>query len=255
MRMKRSVPVLLGCLFWAAGIAAQAGAEGLFVAAAADLQKAFKELAPLFEKEAGAKVTFVFGSTGLLAKQAEQGAPFDVLFAANESYIADLERKGKIAAGTRTLYAIGRLVIWTRKGDPRPSSLSDLQQGAYRRISIANPDHAPYGAAAKEALQKVGVWTAIEPRVVYGENVQQTLQYAQTGNANVAVVALSLAIGSEGAYTLVPDSLHAPISQAVGVLQQSRNVPLARRFIAFVLGAQGQKIMRRYGFTLPRGKR
>jgi molybdate transport system substrate-binding protein len=246
---------LIGLAFAVIGPACQAQSPILRVAAAADLQKAFQELIPLFEKETGAKVTPVFGSTGLLSKQAEEGAPFDLLFAANEKFIADLETKGKLVAGTRQLYAIGRLVIWTRKGRPHPATLTDLAQPTYRRIAIANPEHAPYGAAAREAMQKAGVWPKVEPRLVYGENVQQTLQYAQTGNAQAAVVALSLAIGADGAYTLIPDTLHTPIRQAAAVLRQSKNAPLARQFSAFVLSQKGQKIMQKYGFTLPRGKR
>jgi molybdate transport system substrate-binding protein len=233
----------------------QAQTPTLRVAAAADLYRAFRELAPLFEQETGAKVTFVFGSTGLLSKQAQQGAPFDLLFAANEEFLSDLQRRGKIVSGSRQLYAIGRIVIWTRRGSPRAASLNDLAQPAFRRIAIANPEHAPYGMAAKEALQKAKVWTKIQERIVYGENVQHTLQYAQTGNVQAAIVALSLAIGSDGRYTLVPEDLHAPIRQSAGVLRQSRNAPLARRFIAFVVSQKGQQIMQKYGFTLPRPKR
>jgi molybdate transport system substrate-binding protein len=231
----------------------RASGATLRVAAASDLQKAFAQLGPLFEKESGAKVEFVFGSTGLLTRQAGQGAPFDLLFAANESYIADLEGKGKVVAGTRALYAVGRVVIWTRKGSPSPRSLADLKQPTYRRIAIANPEHAPYGAAAREALRKSGVWAAIEPRIVYGENVQQALKYGQTGNAEAALVALSVAIGAGGEGVLVPSSLHAPILQAAAVLTQSKEPDLARRFIAFVVGPRGQKVMRAFGFTLPRG--
>jgi molybdate transport system substrate-binding protein len=227
----------------------------LSIAAAADLQKAFKELVLQFERESGAKVTTVFGSTGLLSRQAEQGAPFDILFAANEKYIADLEKKGAVLPKSRTLYAVGRIVVWTRKGRPRPASLQDLAKPSYRRIAIANPEHAPYGAAAREALQKAGLWSALEKRMIYGENVQQTLQYAQTGNTDAAIVALSLVVRSEGNCLVVPDNLHSPIRQAVGVLKQCKNPELARRFIGFVLGPKGQTVMRRYGFSLPRGPR
>lgn len=254
---RRAVATLLSLslalVFFPAGLRAQGRA--LRVAAAADLRKPFAELIPLFKKETGAEVTPIFGSTGLLAKQAEQGAPFDLLFAADESYVQRLEKKGRIVPGTRTLYAVGRLVFWTRQGRPHPGTLADLAQPAYRRVAIANPRHAPYGVAAKEALQKAGIWVKVEPRIVYGENIQQTLLYAQTGNADVAVAALSLAVGSSGTYTLIPDRLHAPIRQAVGILARSRKPALARRFIGFVLGPKGQGVLRRYGFTLPRRAR
>lgn len=250
----RVIPLIALLLLCAVRPAGWAETPTLTVAAAADLQRAFQELTPLFERETGARVTLIFGSTGLLAKQAENGAPFDLLFAANESYVVDLEKKGHLLPGTRALYAIGRLVIWTRKDGPRPASLADLAQPSYRRIAIANPEHAPYGAAAREALQKAGIWNAVKSRLVYGENVQQTLQYAQTGNASAALVALSLAVRAEGFYVLVPDRLHAPIRQGAGILKRCKNAPLARRFLAFVRGAKGQAILRKYGFTFPRGR-
>lgn len=226
----------------------------LTVAAAADLKQAFQHLIPLFEREAGAKVKLVFGSSGLLTRQAENGAPFDLLFSANESYILDLEKRGHLLPGTRALYAIGRLVLWTRKDVSLPAFLTELAKPAYRRIAIANPEHAPYGAAAQEVLQRVGIWNAVKPRLVYGENVQQALQYAQTGNASVAIVALSLVIGIDGCFAHIPERLHAPIRQGAGILKQSKNILLARRFLAFVLSAKGQAILRKYGFTFPRSK-
>jgi molybdate transport system substrate-binding protein len=230
------------------------GRPELRVAAAADLQSAFREIAPLFERETGAKVTLIFGSTGLLAKQAERGAPFDVLCAADESYLLDLEKKSRLAPGTRALYAVGRLVIWTRKNGLHPATLADLAATAYRRIAIATPEHAPYGAAAKEALENAGIWKALLPRLVYGENVQQALQYAQTGNADAAIVALSLAIGSDGVWVEVPGSLHRPLRQALAVLSGSAHPSLARRFSAFVNGPTGRALMRSYGFDLPEVK-
>ena len=226
----------------------------LRVAAAADLQRAFKELSPLYEKQTGVKVNIVFGSTGLLAKQAEQGAPFDLLFAADESYVVNLEKMGKVAAGSRTLYGIGRLVLWTRNGQSSVKQIGDLASPHIRRVAIANPEHAPYGRAAKQAMQKAKIWKVVEPRVVYGENVQQAMQYAQTGNAEVAIIAQSLAIGASGSYTLVPNNLHNPIRQAVGILKQSTSPTAARGFMAFVLGKDGQAVMRRYGFEIPHNK-
>jgi molybdate transport system substrate-binding protein len=226
----------------------------LRVAGAADLQRAFKELAPLYEKQFDVKVNLVFGSTGLLAKQAEQGAPFDLLFAADETYIANLEKQGKVVPGTRTLYGIGRLALWSRDARFSVKRIGDLASPHIRRIAIANPEHAPYGRAAKQAMQKAKVWDTVEQRVVYGENVQQAMQYAQTGNADVGIIAQSLAIGAGGSYTLVPDKLHDPIRQAVGVLKQSSNPAAARGFITFVLGKEGQSIMRKYGFAIPHNK-
>jgi molybdate transport system substrate-binding protein len=250
----RLILIIAICFYCVVKPAGWAETPTLTVAAAADLRKAFQELAPFFEKETGAKVKLVFGSSGLLTKQAANGAPFDLLFSANEDYILDLEKKGHLLPGTRMLYAIGRLVIWTRKEGPRPISLTELAQPLYRRIAIANPEHAPYGAAAQEALQKAGIWNVVKPRLVYGENVQQTLQYAQTGNATVAIVALSLVIGLEGCHVVIPEKLHAPIRQGAGVLKRTKNISLACHFLAFIRGRKGQAILRQYGFIVPRSK-
>ena len=223
----------------------------LRIAAAADLGNAFRELAPMFEKKTGASVTLTFGSTGLLAKQAENSAPFDLLAAADEDYIKALEGNGKVLPGTRQLYAVGRLVVWTPQGKPRVRSMRDLATPGYRRIAIANPQHAPYGRAAREALEHSRIWNSLEPRLIYGENVMQTMQFARSGNADAALIALSLAIGARGSYLTVSEKLHSPLRQAMGVLAQSENPDLARRFASFVNGPTGRPIMRKYGFTLP----
>ena len=223
----------------------------LRVAAASDLQRAFRELEPLFEAESGAELTLILGSTGLLSKQVENGAPYDVFAAANESYVEDLEAKGKILPGTRASYAVGRLVIWTAPGKPRADSLKDLAHSQFRRVAIANPQHAPYGRAAQEALTNAGLWKTIEPKLVYGENVLQAMQYARSGGADAAVVALSLSVGTGGSSALVPESLYSPLRQALGVTAQTRNADLARRFARFVNGAMGRPVMRKYGFALP----
>ena len=117
-------------------------------------------------------------------------------------------------------------------------------------IAIANPDHAPYGLAAKQALQSVGIWERVQPKLVYGDNIRQTLQYAQTGNVEVSIVALSLSIGSNGRWTLIPEELHHPLFQALAIMKTTKNEPAARAFATFVTSPQGQKIMQKYGFIL-----
>lgn len=224
----------------------------LRVAAAADLTKAFTEIAAAYQHETGQKVTLTFGSTGLLTKQIENSAPFDVFAAANESYIAQLEKGGHALPGTAQLYALGRIVLWTRKdGPPCPPNVAALAEARYRKIALANPDHAPYGVAAREAMQSANVWNAVQPRLVYGENVQQTLQYAESGNADVGIVALSLAIGSQGDYTPIPEQMHRPLRQVMAVLKSSPQPEAAKRFVVFVNGPAGRPIMRKYGFLLP----
>ncbi len=244
----------LAMLLWAS-IALSRAQSNLTIAAAADLRPAFTELKPLFEKSAGVKLVFVFGSSGLLAKQAAEAAPFDTLFSANEALVAALEKSGKLVAGSRTLYGVGRLAIVARKGVRLPKSVQDLAKSAVGRIAIANPAHAPYGAAAKEALQHSKQWDQLAKRLVLGENVQQTLQYVDTGNVDVAMVALSLVIRAGRPFTLVPEKLHAPIRQAAGVLVQSRQPDVAKRFIRFVVGPEGRKVMSAYGFTLPKPRK
>ena len=224
----------------------------LTVSAAADLTPAFEEIGTIFERQTGVAVDFNFGSTGQLAQQIEAGAPVDLFAAANVSYIDRLDAKGLILSDTKATYARGRIVIWT----PPDSSLAiddlaDLTDPDIARIAIANPDHAPYGVAAREAMRAAGVWDAVQAQLVLGENVRDTLRYAETGNVDVAVVALSLAIQGDGRWTLIPEDLHAPIDQALAVIKATKHEPEARAFANFVNGDQGREVMRRYGFVLP----
>lgn len=227
-----------------------ASAEPIKVAAAADLATAFKELGDAFQKKSGQKIVFTFGSTGLLAKQVEQGAPFDVFAAANISFVDDVVKTGQCFADTKSLYARGRIVVWTKDGPE--VKLDQLKDPKYQKIAIANPEHAPYGKAAQQALEKVSLWDTVKPRMVYGENVQQTLQFAQSGNAEVAIVALSLAVLSGGKYTTVDPALHAPLDQAMVVCKGSGKADAgARKFTAFVGSPEGREVMKKYGFLLP----
>ena len=224
----------------------------LTVSAAADLTPAFQELGAQFEKETGIKGTFNFGSTGQLAQQIEQGAPVDLFAAANVSFVDDLEKRGLILPDTKALYAQGRITIWTRKDSPLTlMRFEDLARADVKKIAIANPDHAPYGVAAREALQSAGVWDAVKNKIVYGENIRQTLQYAESGNVDAAIVALSLSIGSDGRYTLIPAELHKPLNQALAVIKGAKNEAAARRFAGYVNSEAGRAVMQKYGFILP----
>ena len=227
-----------------------ASASGeLTVAAASDLRPPFEELGREFESATKTKVVFVFGSTGLLMRQIENGAPFDLFAAANVSYIDQLEQKGLIIPDSKAIYARGRITLWTTNDSPvRLQGIADLARPEVQRIAIANPDHAPYGLAAKQALQSAGVWDRVQPKLVYGDNIQQTLQYAQTGNVEVAIVALSLSIPSNGRWTLIPEELHQPIDQSLGIVKSTKNEPAARAFITFLSSPQGKAIMKKYGF-------
>ncbi|MEO8876248.1 MAG: molybdate ABC transporter substrate-binding protein [Polyangiaceae bacterium] len=229
----------------------------LKVAAAADLASAFKDVGEAYEKKTGQPVTFSFGSTGLLEKQIAEGAPYDVFAAANVSYADDAVKAGACFAETKSLYATGRLVMWTKNDEALPLSLEGLADPKFKKIAIANPEHAPYGTAAKQALTKVGVWSAVSSRIVYGENVQQTLAFAQSGNAEVAIVALSLALTADGKYTAIDASLYDRIDQALVVCKggagKDASAPSepAKAFTAFVGSPDGHAIMRRHGFLMP----
>ena len=224
----------------------------LTVSAASDLTPAFQEMGKLFQQQTGTEVVFNFGSTGQLTQQIEQGAPVDLFAAANVSFIDGLEQKGLIIAETKALYAQGRLTIWTRKDSTlRIDRVEDLAGPEVKRIAIANPEHAPYGIAAREALQRAGVWETVSPKLVFGENISQTLQFAESGNADAAMVALSLSISSDGKWKLVPPELHKPLNQTLGVIKGSKNEAAARKFAAFINAPEGRRVMRRYGFVLP----
>jgi molybdate transport system substrate-binding protein len=224
----------------------------LTISAAADLQNAFTEIGAAFEKETGASVTFNFGSSGQLAQQIAQGAPVDVFAAANRAYIDDLATRGLILPDTVHLYARGRITLWTRADNPlHLQSLTDLAQPQVKRVAIANPEHAPYGVAAREALQRAGVWDLIQSKLVYGENVTQAKQFAETGNVDAAITALSLSVGTPGQWVLIPQELYPPLDQALGVVRTTKDERDARAFIAFVDSPSGRAVMVKYGFILP----
>lgn len=230
----------------------------LTVSAAADLTYAFQEIAARFQAETGHQVVFNFGSTGQLAQQIEQGAPVDVFAAANVSFVTDLAEKGLVLPDTVQLYARGRITLWTRADSPlQLERLEDLTRPEVRRVAIANPDHAPYGIAAREALQSAGLWEAVQTKLVLGENARQTLQYAETGNVDAAIVALSLSVpaaaGAQGPgrWVLIPQDLHKPIDQALAVVKGTPHEAVARAFVAYVNSPPGREIMRKYGFVLP----
>ena len=230
----------------------QADLQEITVAAAADLAPAFEELGKVFERETGIKTVFMFGSTGNLAKQIENGAPVDLFAAANISFVEELERKGFVLPDTKALYARGRITLWTRADNSlNLNSIEDLAHPGVKRIAIANPEHAPYGVAAREALQSKEIWKAIESKLVLGENVRQALQYAETGNADAAITALSLSTQSDGHWTLIPEELHRPLDQAMAVIKGAQHEKQARQFAAFINNEQGRSVMRRYGFILP----
>nr|WP_225910628.1 molybdate ABC transporter substrate-binding protein [Thermoleptolyngbya sichuanensis] len=224
----------------------------LTVSAAADLNYVFPEIGKQWEAETGHRVTFNLGSTGQLAQQIERGAPVDLFAAANRKFIEDLDEKGLIRSETKTLYGVGRILLWQRADSPLDlKTLQDLTKPEVTRVAIANPDHAPYGVAAREAMQSAGIWDAIQPKLVFGENIKQTQQYAETGNVEVAIAALSISVGKPGKWTLIPAELHQPLEQMLAVPKSAPHPELAQQFAAFINGEKGRPLMRKYGFVLP----
>ena len=256
-RLETRLAPLAACLLALACVTAckdrssvTSASDELTVAAASDLTPAFEEIGREFEAANKTKVVFMFGSTGLLTKQIENGAPVDLFAAANVSYIDVLDQKGLIIPDSKAVYARGRITLWTSDtSDIRLQGIADLARPEVMRIAIANPDHAPYGLAAKQALESVGIWDRVQPKLVYGDNIRQTLQYAETGNVDVAIVALSLSVQSHGRWTLIPEQLHQPIDQGLGIIKTTKNEKAARAFAAFLAGPHGQAIMKKYGFS------
>ena len=222
----------------------------LTVAAASDLITAFEEIGRDFEARDKIKPVFVFGSTGLLTRQIENGAPFDVFAAANESFIDQLQQKGLTVEGTKTIYGRGRITMWTMAESTfKLEKIEDLASPDVHRVAIANPDHAPYGLAAREALETAGIWQTVQPKLVYGDNIRQTLQFAETGNVEVAIVAVSLSAQNKGRCVLIPETLHKPLLQAMAVIKGTTNEDAARSFTDFVTGSSGREILAKYGFS------
>jgi molybdate transport system substrate-binding protein len=226
----------------------------IVIAAAADLRFAFEEIVPLFERECRCSVEVSFGSSGNFATQIQHGLPVDVFFSANAGFIDRLQGKGLVLEGTRQLYAVGRIVLARNSGVAATvATARDLLSPEIKRIAIANPLHAPYGVAAQEYLTAAGVWDAVQPRLVLGENASQATQFVEAGDAQAGILPLSLAIRIRDklSYILIDESQHTRLSQGVAVLKRSRNPRLATEFIAFVGSEAGREIMARYGFAPP----
>lgn len=218
------------------------------VAAASDLRPAFAELGKAFEQQTRIHPVFGFGSSGQLARQVVNGAPFDLFASASVGYVDDVIDAGRGDAQTKATYAFGRIVVWS---PDRRYTLDQLAAPSVRKVAVANPEHAPYGVAAEQALKSAGVWDTVQRKLVLGENVSDTQRLARSGNADAAIVALSLAVASDGRWALIPKRLHQPLEQALVVIGDGKAAARARRFAQFLGSANGRAVMRRYGFLLP----
>jgi molybdate transport system substrate-binding protein len=221
-------------------------AADLVIAAASDLAPLSTRLTQEFERASGDKARFTFASSGSLATQIENGAPFDIFLSASEEYVNNLAASGYVDRSTVTVYATGRIALWSRDGSVR--SFEDLKTPQVKHLAIANPEHAPYGIAAKKALESRGVWKSIQPKIVYGENVRQALQFAESGNADAVITSWTLLIGRG---ILLPAEWHPPIRQAGGIVKSSAQAPAANRFLKFLLSPQGRKTLQEGGLFPP----
>lgn len=215
-------------------------AAQLSVAAASDLQPVLPEIAARFERATGEVVRVSYGSSGNFVSQIQNGAPFDLFLSADDTYVDRLVASGQADGRSTTGYATGRLALWSRndRGLVLAGGLATLADSRIRRIAIANPEHAPYGRAAVDALRRAGIYERVQGKLVLGENVSQAAQFAQTGNADVAIIARSLtfapAMKQAGTALDVPESAYAPIRQTGVVLTRSPRRDLAARFLEFL---------------------
>lgn len=244
----RSAPAALACAvaLLATG-AAQAGE--VHVAVAANFATTVRALGEAFEKESGDTVVVSAGSTGKLYAQIVNGAPYEVFLAADAERPRRLEAEGHAIAGSRLVYALGQLVLWSPDTE-RVKDASALR-GKFRHLAIANPELAPYGAAARDTLRRLGLWDALQPRLVRGEDIGQTYQFVATGNAELGFVALSQVTGAAGSRWLVPADHHAPLEQQAVLLAPGRDDDAARAFLAFLQGDAARTMIEAAGYALP----
>jgi molybdate transport system substrate-binding protein len=254
------VPLDIALLHVCAGNRGSQALPVLRVSAAADLQFAMPELVTEFEKQNIATLQVSYGSSGNFFTQIQNGAPFDLFFSADNEYVKKLDATGWSEPGTSGVYAIGRLVVWTRADalvDVRRDGWKALLDSRVEKIAIANPAHAPYGKAAEAALRSAGIYDQIKSKLVFGENISQTAQFVQSGNAQLGLVALSLAVSPAmkgGHRWEIPGDAYPPIEQSAVVLRSSGNLAAARAFLDFVRGEPGREILRKYGFSFTAAK-
>jgi len=252
--MKQRYILLWAFVATASSVFAQSK-EKITIAAAADLKFAMEEIVTEFKKvNPASNVEVVYGSSGKLTTQIVQGAPFDMFFSADIKFPRELHKKG-LSASEVTTYAFGRIVLWSATLDASKLTMSELSDSSLSRIAIANPMHAPYGERARQALTSLGLWEKVEKKLVYGENIAQTAQFITTGNAQVGIIALSLALSPElskkGPYLLISDTLHTPLEQGFITTKRAADNISAGKFAVFMDDSLSQTIMKKYGFVVP----
>jgi len=229
--------------------------QHMTIAAAADLRYALDAVISAYHRtHPHDSIEVTYGSSGKLLTQIEQGAPFELFFSADSEYPKQLVAAG--GAGSDPVpYALGHIVIWSASVDASKLTVADLAASSFDRIAIANPEHAPYGKRAEQALRAAGVWDAVQSRLVYGDNIAQTAQFIASGNAKVGIIAQSLALGPQmakkGSYAVIPESLYQPLLQSFVITRRGADNALAHDFAQYVQSAEARSVLSRYGFSLP----
>ena len=238
-----------------AGIVSQAMADEVQVAVAANFTAPMQQIAAQFEKDTGHKAVLAFGATGKFYAQIVNGAPFEILLAADDETPARLEKEAHGVAGSRFTYAIGKLVLWSTDPALVDAKGEILKTGQFKHLALANPKTAPYGSAAIEAMSKLGLLSNLQPRFVQGENISQTQQFVTTGNAELGFVALSQVYKdgkvSSGSAWIVPANLYEPIRQDTVLLAKGHNKPAAGALLAYLKGDKAKAVIRSFGYELP----
>jgi molybdate transport system substrate-binding protein len=257
MKKKISLCLILVALVCAFA-AATARAGEVTIAAAADLTFAFQDVTAKFDQQTGNTVRMSYGSSGNFYSQIKNGAPYDIFFSADVNFPKKLEDEGLTEPGTLYEYASGKIVIWVTSNSKLPidQGLRVLLDPGIHKIAVANPQHAPYGHAAVEALKHVGIYDQVKSKLVLGENISQTAQFVASGNADVGIIALSLALApamkARGHYFVIPTDEYPPLIQAAVILKAARHKDVARQFLDYLKQPAGVALMQSYGFTLPK---
>ena len=258
--MRTLLAAALLALLCALPIRAVAGE--LTVAAAADLSLALQPIAAKFQRETGNSVRLSFGSSGDFFNQIQNGAPYDVFLSADLGYPEKVIKLGFADSGSLRTYAVGRLVLWVPRGsqlDIDHEGMKALLDPSVHKIAIANPQHAPYGRAAVAALQHFQLYEKVAKRLVLGENVGQAAQFAESGNAQVGIIALAHALAPSvrplGRYALVPTDSYPPLRQGAVIISRSKNKTLAGEFLKYLAGPESEAIFRQFGFEAPKESR
>jgi molybdate transport system substrate-binding protein len=255
--MTTKIRSALRCIFFMLAVAAgAAAADEAQVAVAANFASPARRLAENFTQRTGHRLVITSGSTGKFYAQIRSGAPFDVLLSADEDTPRRMEQENLAVRGSRFTYALGKLVLWSARPGAVDGDGEILRKATFKRLAIANPRLAPYGAAAQQTMERLGVWVSLQARLVQGENIAQAFQFVSSGNAELGFVALSQILeedgkGSAGSHWLVPQSLYSPIRQDAVLLSRGAANPAARELLDYLRSAPVRDLIRTYGYELP----